>query len=69
MTDAELFDLAEHHQRAMTDGEIWARFIEPSPDLTMADARILVSNLIYDELRAERDGTTMAGYETDPDGL
>ena len=69
LTDSELADLAQHHQRAMTDGEVMARFVEPRSELAIEDARTIVTNLIYDDLVAERDGTELAGYETDPDGL
>jgi 2-keto-4-pentenoate hydratase len=56
LTDDELARLAREHQQAMTEGEIWARFVDPSPDMTLEEARSIVTNLIYDDLRDERDG-------------
>lgn len=51
MTDAEIARLANEQQRAMTDGEVLARFGNPEPPIGVA--REIVTNEIYDNLLRE----------------
>ena len=55
LNDNELARLAQRHQRALTDGDIFTYFVKPREDLAIEDARTIVTNLIYDDLVDERD--------------